>query len=677
MDLSSPAQRIAELSEQLRLYAYHYYVLDAPLVSDSEYDQLFQGLQTLEAQYPQYVLSFSPTQRVGGAPLSHFETWRHTLPMLSLDNALTAESLAEFDQRVSKALQLSRVEYSAEPKLDGLALSLRYENGLLQAAATRGDGEQGELVTANARTLAQVPLKLMGEGFPQILEVRGEVFMRHSVFESINAQLVAEGKKPFANPRNAAAGSLRLLDARITASRKLSFMVYGVGEVSAPFASTYSQQLARLKSWGFSTSPLQQEVNGLEGLADYYTQLAQMRSGLDYDIDGIVYKVNDLAKQNQLGSTARAPRWAIARKFPAQEAFTLVEAIDIQVGRSGVLTPVARLTPVEVGGVWVANATLHNLDEIRRKDVRVGDRVSVRRAGDVIPEVVAVVWDEEHPRRSEFVMPHGCPECGSTVVKEADKAAYVCTGGLFCPAQKKRALAHFVSRKALNIEGLGSKLLEALVDAQLITHPQDIFALTLPQLLTLDRMGEKLATKLLGQIVAAKSTTYARFLYALGIPEVGEVTAGILAEEFLSLDALMQATPEILTRIDSIGPIMAEHIHTFFAQPHNQEVINALLEAGVHWPTPQGRQQLDHPLTGKTLVITGTFSQLSREEATTQLKALGAKVSASVSAKTHLVFAGEKAGSKLTKAIELGVPVFTEDDLMAFLSPELHRSIPN
>jgi DNA ligase (NAD+) len=650
-------QKLAELNHA-------YYVLDNPLVSDAQYDELYKKLLEIEKQHPEWITLNSPSQRVGDKPLSHFESVTHAVPMFSLDNAFSQDDLVDFQRRIKDRLNTQEeVEFSAEPKMDGLAINIRYLDGKLAQATTRGDGLVGEDVTHNIRTLPSLPLHLLGKGWPHILEVRGEVFMSKQVFHSLNEEFVSRNEKPFANPRNAAAGTLRQLDPKIAAQRKLSLYLYGWGQISEQWLlpSTYSAAIQTFKDWGLPVNPDSQVVLGAKGMSDYYDQLIEKRADLPYEIDGIVYKVNRLDTHEKLGFTAKAPRWAIARKFPAEEVWTRLLDVDIQVGRTGALTPVARLEPVSVGGVIVSNATLHNLDEIERKDVRIGDMVIVRRAGDVIPEVVGPVLAQRPDSVKKFMMPNACPECGSAVVKEQDKAVYRCTGGLFCPAQRKRALQHFVSRKAMDIVGLGDKLIEQLGALEIVKHPDDLYRLDVQTLAAMDRMAEKSAQKVIDAINASKQTTLARFVFALGIPEVGEVTAKNLANHFLSLEAIIAATKEALVEVDDVGDIVAEHIVNFFNQPHNKEVIDGLLAAGVHWPTPQVKAIAENSIfANKVVVLTGSLQQLTRSDAKQKLEALGAKVTGSVSAKTDFVIAGEKAGSKLTKAEQLGISVLTE-----------------
>lgn len=660
------------LLADIRRYDHAYYVLDAPVVSDADYDACLQQLRRLEQTHPHWRMADSPTLRVGGSVASHFASVRHPHPMRSLDNAFTDEDVQAFWQRMVDRLPEVKPVFTAEPKLDGLAVSLRYEAGLLVQGATRGDGESGEDVTDNLRTLRNLPLRLLDSSPPPVLEVRGEVVMRRDAFLALNERQIAQGLKPFANPRNAAAGSLRQLDSRVTASRNLAFFAYALGEVSADISfHQHSQLLARLREWGFAVASEVEQLQGVGQLLDYWQRMHQRRDQLPYDIDGVVYKLDSLVDQQRLGFTSRAPRWAIAHKFPAQEVWTRLLAIDIQVGRTGALTPVARLEPVSVAGVTISNATLHNADEIARKDIRIGDTLVIRRAGDVIPEVLSVVAHLRPDDAQVFVMPEQCPQCGSAVVREADQAVHRCTGGLFCPAQRRRALEHFVSRKAMDIQGLGDRLIEQLLQQGLVSHADDLYRLTLSQLLSLDRMGEKLAHKLLGAIDHSRQTTLARFIFALGIPEVGEVTAQSLAAHFASLDALMQADEAALMSVEDVGPVVSHSILTFFAQPHNQQVIAGLLAAGIHWPSPQPKGvMMDAPLAGKTVVLTGTLSQLSREQASAALQSLGAKVTGSISSKTDVLIAGEAAGSKLAKAEKLGVAVWREADLLRLLSRE-------
>lgn len=664
-------QRAATLREQINHYNYLYYVADNPEVPDAEYDRLFRELQQLEQDHPELLSPDSPTQRVGGEPLAKFAEVEHALPMLSLDNAFDQEELAAFDKRVREWLNTDQPQtYAAEPKLDGLAISIRYENGVLVQAATRGDGTRGEDVTNNVRTIRTVPLKLQGENVPAVVEVRGEIFMPKDGFEKLNQSQLDNNRKVFVNPRNAAAGSLRQLDSKITAQRPLDIYCYGIGYLegmSRP--DSHSAAMRQIEQWGCRISPELKTLTGLEACQDYIQQLGERRDSLPYDIDGVVFKVDDNALQERLGFVSRAPRWAIAYKFPAQEEMTTVEDIEVQVGRTGALTPVARLKPVFVGGVTVSNATLHNEDEIRRKDVRIGDTVIVRRAGDVIPEVVKVITSKRPDNVREFEMPAQCPVCGSDVEREEGEAVSRCSGGLFCGAQRKEAIKHFASRKALDIDGLGDKLVEQMVDAGLIKDVADLFLLTVEQLAGLERMGQKSAENLVNALQAAKDTRLPRFLYALGIREVGEATARSLALHYPELEALMQADADALVEIEDVGPVVAHHIQTFFQQSHNREVIDRLIDVGIHWPQEE-RASVNAAVSGKTIVLTGTLENMSRSEAKEKLLALGAKVSGSVSKKTDYVVAGSDAGSKLTKAESLGVTVVGEETLTLWLTQE-------
>jgi len=662
-------QQASNLRELINRYNHLYYVTDNPEVTDSEYDRLFKQLQQLEADYPELLTTDSPTQRVGGKALDKFNQVTHALPMLSLDNVFNADDLLAFDQRVRDRLNSTNIQiYAAEPKLDGLAISIRYEKGILMQAATRGDGSVGEDVTENVRTIQSVPLKLNGDNVPEVVEIRGEIVMPKAGFEALNKQQIADNKKPFVNPRNAAAGSLRQLDSKITARRPLAMYCYGVGEIQGmDLPKTHHETMQQLAKWGCQISTELQQVEGVDGCLAYIEKLGEQRDSLSYDIDGVVLKIDDITLQHRLGFVSRAPRWAIAYKFPAQQEMTIVDDIEIQVGRTGALTPVARLQPVFVGGVTVSNATLHNQDEIDRKDVRVGDTVIVRRAGDVIPEVVQVVLSKRPDNTVKFTIPTQCPICQSEVERIAGEAIARCSGGLYCPAQRKEAIKHFASRKAMDIDGLGDKLVEVLVDEGLINDPADLFQLTIEQLSALERMGEKSAVNLVKSLEAAKQTKFARFLYALGIREVGEATARSLASHFLTLDALKLADEQALIEIEDVGPIVAHHVVTFFHQAHNREVIDRLLEAGIVWPEEQKRAS-DSELSGKTIVLTGTLEQLSRSEAKEKLLALGAKVAGSVSKNTDYVVAGRDAGSKLNKAESLGVTVVDETTLISWLN---------
>ena len=691
-------ERARELRALLHRYAHEYYVLDAPSVPDAEYDRLFTELQALEMKCPDLITADSPTQRVGGKPLPEFAQVAHKVPMLSLNNAFEDEDIAAFDKRVREGLGVGAVSYDAGPKFDGLAISLTYVDGVLVQAATRGDGATGEEVTQNVRTIRAIPLQLMGNSIPTVLEVRGEVLMMKKDFVRLNEEQNARGQKQFANPRNAAAGSLRQLDSRITAMRRLTFYAYGVAQCEgAELPLKQSAIMDFLLSLGFPVCHERDRVVGSDGLLAYYRRIGEQRTLLPYDIDGVVYKVDDLTQQQELGFVSRAPRWAIAHKYPAQEELTIVEAIDIQVGRTGALTPVARLQPVFVGGVTVTNATLHNEDEVHRKDVRVGDTVIVRRAGDVIPEVVSVVLEKRpmrdipgadlfsvahEPEFSPFEMPQTCPVCGSHVVRGEDEAVTRCTGGLYCGAQRKQALWHFASRKALDVDGLGDKLIEQFVDAGLVRTPADLYALTLDQLASLERMGEKSARNLLAGIEASKNTTLPRFIYALGIRNVGEATARDLANYFGSLEMLMQPLPEedalrkqdiarrldVLTQIPDVGPVVAQSIVDFFAEAHNRDVVQALIAAGVHWPAIEVNARAEGVFSAKTFVLTGTLPSLSRDDAKALIEKAGGKVAGSVSKKTTVLVAGEEAGSKLAKAQELGITIWSEEDLLRELA---------
>jgi len=659
-----------QLRIELHRLDHAYYVLDAPLASDAHYDALMLRLRALEAAHPDLITLDSPTQRVSGLAENSFAPVVHAQAMRSLDNAFTNEDVQAFWQRILNMLPDASPVFCAEPKLDGLAISLTYVNGVLMQAATRGDGVTGEDVTINVRTIHNIPLTLNTEIAPEKIEIRGEVVMPRAAFEALNARQMATGAKPFANPRNAAAGSLRQLDPRITASRNLQFFAYAIGDVtvtSLPLSQW--QLLAVLAQWGFAIATEVQRVTGIDALLNYWQNLALQREQLAYDIDGVVYKLDNIDQQQRLGFTAKYPRWAIAHKFPAQEVWTKLLAIDIQVGRTGALTPVARLEPIAVGGVIVSNATLHNADEIARKDVRIGDTVVVRRAGDVIPEIVCVVDTLRPDEAIVFVMPEVCPACGSAVIQESDKSVHRCSGGLYCPAQKQRALEHFVSRKAMDINGLGGKVLEQLVQASLVNHPDDLYRLSRDQLLLCDRMADKSATNLLDAIEQSKTTTLARFIFALGIPEVGEVTAHALAQYFLTLEGLMQASEMQLQQVNDVGAVVAMHVYRFFEQAHNQAVITGLLSAGVHWPAVEAIQAPDDsPFSGKTVVLTGTLMAMSRDEAKQLLIQAGAKVSGSVSAKTHLVIAGEAAGSKSEKAQALGIDIWDEGQFLAVIA---------
>jgi DNA ligase (NAD+) len=676
------AKRVAWLRDELDRHNYQYYVLDAPTIPDAEYDALFSELQALELEHPELQTPDSPTQRVGGEPLSAFDSVRHRVPMLSLNNGFAADDVLNFDRRCAQGLgrtapaageqdlfsAADAVEYACELKFDGLAMSLRYEDGRLVQAATRGDGETGEDVTVNVRTIKAIPLKLRGQA-PAVLEVRGEVFMYRGDFDKLNERQAEAGEKTFVNPRNAAAGSLRQLDPRITAKRPLSFFAYGLGELQGvDRPPTHSVMLDGFAALGLPVCKDRAVVKGAQGLLDFYRDIGQRRDALPYDIDGVVYKVNALAEQERLGFVSRAPRFALAHKFPAQEMTTIVEDIEVQVGRTGAITPVARLKPVFVGGVTVTNATLHNEDEIRRKDVHIGDTVIVRRAGDVIPEVVGVVTERRPADARAFVMPTACPVCGSHIEKLEDEAIARCTGGLICAAQRKQALLHFAQRRAMDIEGLGDKLVEQLVDQGIVRTPADLFKLGVAKLAALERMADKSAANLVVAIDASRETTMNRFIFALGIRHVGEATAKDLARHFGKLDALMAADEAALLEVNDVGPVVAQSIAHFFAEPHNVEVIEQLRAAGVHWAESEPVAKAPAPLSGKTFVLTGTLPTMSREDAKELLEAAGAKVAGSVSKKTDYVVAGAEAGSKLDKAEALGVPVLDEAGMLALLA---------
>ena len=664
-------QQMLDLIQQLNDYSYAYHVKDEPIVPDAVYDRDYRQLQSIEAEHPEWIQADSPTQRVGEKPDSGFTNVAHTVPMLSLDNAFDNESLADFDQRIRKLLNAEQVTYCCEPKLDGLAISLRYEEGRLVRGVTRGDGLSGEDITSNIKTIYSVPLKLRTKTPPAVLEVRGEIYMPKEGFEKLNALAVEQGEKTFVNPRNAAAGSLRQLDPKVTAKRPLVMCAYSIGYVEGwEQPESHYAGLLQLSEWGFRTNDLMITAEGAQGCIDYYEKLNEKRASLSYDIDGIVYKVDQIALQNQLGFIARAPRWAIARKFPAQEEMTRILGVDFQVGRTGAITPVARLDPVFVGGVTVSNATLHNKDEIARLGVKVNDFVIVHRAGDVIPKVVQVVIDKRPENATEVIFPEACPVCGSDLEQVEGEAVIRCTGGLVCGAQLKESLKHFVSRKAMDIDGLGDKLIEQLVDQQLVKTPVDIFTLSEKKdtLLSMERMGKKSVEKLLASIEIAKSTQFNRFIYSLGIREVGEATARALTGYFTELDDLMAADQETLVEVEDVGPIVAQHVRLFFDQELNRDTIKGLLAAGVVWEKKQQVSADELPLSGKTYVVTGSLSQFSRDQVKDKLQALGAKVSGSVSAKTDCLVAGEKAGSKLTKAQSLNVPIIDEAGVIALLT---------
>ncbi len=670
---TSVKKQIEKLRELLRYHSYQYYVLDDPDVPDVEYDRLYKQLDALEEKHPELITTDSPTQRVGSKPLTAFDQIQHQMPMLSLDNVFSEEALLSFYQRLQDRLNTEdEIELTAEPKLDGLAISLRYEKGELIYAATRGDGSTGENVTQNVRTMQSVPLRLLGENYPDVLEVRGEVFMPKAGFEKLNRQARKSEKKEFANPRNAAAGSLRQLDPSVTAKRPLSLYCYSTGVVEGgELARSHYEILQQLKGFGLPVCNEIKRVHSVKACLSYYEGILKRRDNLAYDIDGIVYKVNSIELQNRLGFVARAPRWAIAHKFPAQEEISKIIDVDFQVGRTGAITPVARLEPVFVGGVTVSNATLHNMDEIRRKDVRVGDQVIVRRAGDVIPEVVRVVPGSRTKLLAEIQMLTNCPVCHSAVEQIEGEAVARCTGGLFCRAQRAQAIKHFASRKAMDIDGLGDKLVEQLVEQGLINTAADLYQLKMETLSSLERMGEKSATNLLEALESSKHPALSRFIYALGIREVGETTARNLAKEFKALAAVEHASYDQLIEVQDIGPVVAQHIVNFFQQEHNLQVINQLLGTGIKVQKVEqldSDNQQDCEFTGKTLVITGTLPTLSRDEAKEKLLAVGAKVTGSVSAKTDYLLAGDKAGSKLTKAEKLGVLVIDEATMLEMLA---------
>lgn len=659
--------RYAWLKDELASLDYAYYVLDDPKLPDVEYDKLYRELLAIENEHPDWITSDSPSQRVSGQASDLFSEVKHVVPMLSLNNALEDKEAEAFDKRCREGLNLSAVEYAAELKFDGLALSLRYENGLLTQAATRGDGYSGEDVTANIRTIKAIPLKLKGTSHPQLLDVRGEVFMSHKDFESLNQAAINKSEKTFANPRNAAAGSLRQLDPRITAQRTLSFYAYGIGqcEPSSFIPKTHAQLLDLYASWGLPVCEHRAVVQSIDGLMGFYQSIGALRDQLPYDIDGVVYKVNSRELQEDLGFVSRAPRFAVAHKYPAQEALTTVLGIDVQVGRTGAITPVARLSPVVVGGVTVTNATLHNEDEVRRKDVHIGDTVVVRRAGDVIPEVVSAIKEKRPSSAIAFVMPTACPICGSHIEKPEEEAVARCSGGLFCPAQRKQALLHFAHRRAMDIDGLGEKIVDQLVDLSIVRTPADLYRLGLMALANLDRMGEKSAENLLQAIEKSRKNTLARFIFALGIRHVGESTAKDLAKYFGHIDKLMVTNEEELLQVNDVGPVVAKSLLSFFSEAHNREVVEQLLASGIELEVEAST--INPELVGKTFVLTGTLPTMSRDEAKTLLEKAGAKVAGSVSAKTHYVVAGADAGSKLEKAQELGVAVIDEAQMLALL----------
>ncbi|KAF7785277.1 DNA ligase (NAD+) [Pseudoalteromonas rubra] len=663
------SKQIKELRQQLEVYNYQYYVLDQPTVPDAEYDRVMRALIELETQHPDYVTPDSPSQKVGGAALSKFEQVTHQVPMLSLDNAFDEAEFTAFNRRIKeRLLHNAELDFCCEPKLDGLAVSILYRNGVLVQAATRGDGQVGENITENVKTIRNIPLRLRGDDIPAELEVRGEVFMDKAGFARLNETAAQRDEKTFANPRNAAAGSLRQLDPKITAKRPLMFYAYSMGVVQgAELADTHYAQLQQLKEWGLPMCPQTKRVTGASAAYQYYEAIMTERDALPYEIDGVVIKVDHKPFQEQLGFVARAPRWAIAFKFPAQEELTQLLDVEFQVGRTGAITPVARLEPVFVGGVTVSNATLHNRDEIERLGVKVGDTVIIRRAGDVIPQITQVVLDKRPADAREITFPATCPVCDSHVERVEGEAVARCTGGLVCRAQRKEAIKHFSSRKALDIDGLGDKIVEQLVERELITTPAELFTLRQGHFESLERMGPKSAKNLVAALQAAKQTTLAKFMYALGIREVGEATAQNLANHYLTLENVMNASIESLQEVSDVGVVVAQHIHAFFSEPHNQKVVSDLLEQGLHWPEIAAKEESEQPLAGLTYVLTGTLSQLNRNDAKARLQALGAKVSGSVSKNTHALVAGEKAGSKLTKAQDLGIDILDEAALIALL----------
>ncbi|KTD68789.1 MULTISPECIES: NAD-dependent DNA ligase LigA [Legionella] len=663
---------LAELKEKIRQYDYHYYVLDEPIVPDAEYDRCFRALQDLETKYPELLTADSPTQRIGGTPADAFMPATHRQSMLSLSNVFTEDELKAFIKRVTDKLDepVQNLVFTCEPKLDGLAVNLTYENGTLVSAATRGDGTTGENITANIKTIAAIPLVLRVEKPPRFIEVRGEVYMPKEGFEAYNKKAKEAGEKIFANPRNAAAGSLRQLNPSVTANRPLAIYCYSIGACEGyALPDTHWEQLQLLKKFGFRVSSDIKREEGMQGCLDYYYDMLAKRDQLPFEVDGVVYKVDSIPLQQQLGFISRAPRFACAHKFPATEEMTELLAVDFQVGRTGALTPVARLAPVSVAGVTVSNATLHNMDEITRKDIRIGDKVIIRRAGDVIPEVVSVVLEQRPANTKEIHLPEKCPVCGSDVVREEGAAVARCVGGLFCKAQLKRMMWHFASRKAMYIEGLGSVLIEQLVDEGFIRHLPDLYTLDVSTLANLPRMGEKSAKNLLDALEQSKNTTFSRFLYALGIPEIGESSARMLAEHFGDIEAISMATEDELMNLQDMGPVGAFNVVHFFAQDHNRQVIERLLALGIHWPKVEKKKvNKEHPLFAKTVVLTGTLNTMGREEAKAKLLTAGAKVSGSVSAKTDYVIAGAEAGSKLDKANDLGVTVLDEEQFIKLLA---------
>lgn len=660
-------QRASRLRAEIDRHNYRYHVLDDPEVSDAEYDRMLRELRALEDKHPDLIVPESPTQRIGGAPISVFAEVRHRKPMLSLDNAFSREEVAAFDRRVRERLKTDgEIDYCCEPKVDGLAVSLTYQDGALAIAATRGDGAVGEDVTHNIRTIQSVPLRLKGDSLPELLEARGEVFMSIAGFRELNRRAAEQGEKTFVNPRNAAAGSLRQLDPRLTAKRPLEIFFYGAGQIEGQqLPARHSQVLEQLRAWGLRTSPETRVVRGVESLFVYFEDIGKRRTSLRYQIDGVVYKVDSREQQDALGFVARAPRWAVAYKFPAEEEMTRVRDIEWQVGRTGALTPVARLEPVFVGGATVSNATLHNIDDLLRKDVRIGDTVVLRRAGDVIPEVVGVIKDKRPAGTTPVHLPKKCPICGSKVERQQGEAIARCAGTLVCPAQLKESLRHFASRRALNIDGMGSKLIEQLVDAGMVKNPGDLYQLKATELAGLERMGKRSAAKLVESLERSQQTTLGRFLFALGIRDVGEATADALANHFRTLSAIQEASIEDIEEVPDVGPVTAAHIHAFMAEPRNRKVMSALTRLGVNWPEATRSDVNDSAFSGKTIVLTGRLSSLSRDDAGELVRRLGGKVAGSVSKNTDYVVAGEDAGSKLRKANELGIRILDEEEFLA------------
>lgn len=668
-------KQIKKLREKINTHNYRYYVLDAPTIPDAEYDRLFRELEKLEQAYPELITSESPTQRIGAKLAEGFCEVKHEVPMLSLSNAFAEDELVAFDRRVQKLLSTEEnIDYVCEPKLDGVAVSLLYENGKLIRGATRGDGNTGEDITRNVRTIHTIPLTLQGNDYPNTLEVRGEIFIPIKGFETFNEKARHEGKKTFANPRNAASGSLRQLDPKITAQRPLEFYCYATGKISADqFSQTHFDMLRQLRHWGLRTNPEIKLKHGIQQCLNYYQQISDIRDDLPYEIDGVVYKVNNFAYQQKLGFVSRAPRWAIAHKFPAREELTQIIGIEFQVGRTGALTPVARLKPVFVSGVTVSNATLHNIEEISRLDVRVGDTVIIRRAGDVIPKVESVILEKRPKNTYKVQLPKKCPVCGSQIIKLKEEVVARCTGSLFCPAQLKETVKHFASRRAMDIDGLGDKLVELFIEKGLVNEIADLYLLRLDQLVNLERLGKKSAENLLNALEKSKSTTLARFLYALGIREVGEATARNLAYHFTDLEKIVFAKEEDLIKIEDIGSIVASNITGFFRQKHNRELIVKLQQLGIHWPKVKKPSKKTQELAGKTFVLTGTLSVMTRDQAKEKLQALGAKVSESISKKTSYVVAGKDPGSKYTKAQKLDVEVLDEKQFLELISREWTR----